>query len=155
MTLRKKKAAPSTVKTSAQIKTVETSGTTVNVATGAQTSDKVVVLFASRRSQRFALPSGREVFLAHNAINLAGKVDGALPGGGYSVNIIDKADWLEVKRIYGKAFAPWFETGKIVERSGSMSENSAIGLAADNAGDDCGDNPVKTSETETKPDIED
>lgn len=138
-------------KPAAAIKSVQTNGTTVNIASGAA-SEKVVVLFASRISQKFVLPNGHTVLLAGNAVHLAGKREGVLPQGGYSVNFVDKADWLEVKKLYGKAYAPWFDTGKIVERSGAMSENSAVSLAADNAGDDCDLNPIDPKRVTTKPD---
>jgi len=140
MALRKSSTRPST-RAKAQLKTVVTNGATVDIATSAKTSDKVTVLFASRRSQKFILPNGHIVFLASNAVHLAGQKDGILPMGGYSVNFVDKADWEEVKKIYGKAYKPWFDCGKIVERS-AMSENAAVSLAADNAGDDADDNPI-------------
>jgi hypothetical protein len=141
MALRKTASRSTSPKAKASLKTIQTNGATVDIATSAQSSDKVTILFASRRSQKFALPNGHIVFLASNAVHLAGQKDGVLPMGGYSVNFVEKSDWEEVKKIYGKAYKPWFDCGKIVERS-AMSENSAVSLAADNAGDDCDDNPI-------------
>jgi hypothetical protein len=154
MALRKTTPRTST-RAKAALKTVQTNGATVDIATSAKSAERVTVLFASRRSQKFLLPNGHVVFLASNAVHLAGQKDGVLPEGGYSVNFVDKADWAEVKKVYGKAYKPWFDSGKIVERSGSMSENAAVALAADNAGDDCDDNPIKPGELKNVTQIKD
>ncbi len=140
MALRKTSTRPAS-RAKAQLKTVVTNGATVDIATSGNAVEKVTVLFASRRSQKFLLPNGHTVFLASNAVHLAGVKDGMLPQGGYSVNFVDKADWDAVKKIFGRAYKPWFDSGKIIERT-SMSENAAVSLAADNAGDDCDDNPI-------------
>ena len=156
MTLRKKPAAGAPKAAAAKIKSVTTNDVTVDIAQSGRSNEKVVILFSNRQSQRFALPSGREVVLVHNAVHLAGRKAGVLPAGGYSVNIVDKADWEEVKKIYGKAYKPWFDFGKIIERTG-LSEDGAVTLAADNAGDDAGSNPIdpKSSTLKTKPHEED
>ena len=150
MALRKTPAQRKPRTASASLKSVQTNDTTVNIATSAKTAEKVIVLFASRVSQRFNLPSGKVVLLAGNAVHLHGKRDGVLPQGGYSVNIVDKDAWDEVKKLYGRAYKPWFDTGKIIERNG-MSEDAAVNLAADNAGDDSDFNPVDPKTRKTKP----
>lgn len=127
-----------------QLKTISANGTTVPVATSATSSEKVVVLFCSRFGQIFNLPDGRSVKLEGNGIQLAGQRDGALPKGGYSVNIVDKSAWEAVKKYHGKAYAPWFENGKIIEQ---VSEAKGVDYAAENAEDDPGLNPVDPTKT--------
>lgn len=153
MTLRKKTVQAAPRARTAKIKSIVTNGTTVDVATSGTASDKIIILFSNRQSQRFDLPNGHSVVLVHNAIHLAGQKNGRLPQGGYSVNIVDRADWEQVKQIYGAAFKRWFDFGKIIERTGT-DEDTAIGLAADNAGDDAGSNPIdpKNPRLNTRPD---
>lgn len=153
MTLRKKTAQTAPRIRTAKIKSIVTNGTTVDVATSGTASDKIIILFSNRQSQRFELPNGHVVELVHNAIHLAGQKNGRLPQGGYSVNIVDRADWEQVKQIYGAAFKRWFDFGKIIERVGD-DEDAAVGLAADNAGDDAGSNPIdpKNPRLNTRPD---
>lgn len=137
----------------AEVKTIILGDAKVNVATSAHTGDTVTVLFLNRYGQRFRLPNGREVLLEGNAVDLRGKAQGVLPYGGYSVNVVDKADWEEVKRLYGKAYKGWFDGGKIVE---SGSEREGIDTAASNADDDPGMNPTESADLRTAPaDIED
>ena len=137
---------PAVKKPDAEVRTIITDGNKVNITESSHDSDVVTVLFCSRLGQRFRLPNGHEVFLAGNAIDLAGKKDGALPYGGYRVNIVNAADWAEVKRLYGKAYKPWFDGGKIIE---SQSEREAVGIATDNANDDPDDNPVDMRDMRT------
>lgn len=129
------------------LKSISANGTTVPVATTATSNEKVVVLFCSRYGQIFNLPDGRSVTLEGNGVYLAGKRDGALPKGGYSVNVVDKALWEEVKKVHGKAYAPWFESGKIIETS---NEAKGIDTAADKAEDDPGFNPIDPNRTATE-----
>lgn len=120
------------------LKSIKSADATVAVATTAKTSGTVTVLFRNRCGQKFNLSNGHVVELEGNAVYLAGADGAPLPAGGYSVNIVDRDDWEQVKKEYGKAYAPWFQTGKIVEES---NEKDGIDMAQDNADDDAGLNP--------------
>ncbi len=120
------------------VKSIKSADATVAVSTTAKTAETVTVLFRSRCGQRFTLPDGRFVELEGNAVYLAGADGRPLPAGGYSVNVVDKALWDEVKNHFAKAYAPWFESGKIKE---AKSEKDGVNKAQDNAADDAGLNP--------------
>ena len=120
------------------VKSIKSADATVAVSTTATGTETVTVLFRSRCGQVFTLRDGRSVTLEGNAVYLAGADGRPLPAGGYSVNIVDKALWAQVKAEFGKAYAPWFESGKIKE---AKNERDGINAAQDNAGDDAGLNP--------------
>lgn len=120
------------------VKSIKSADATVAVSSAATSGDTVTVLFRSRRGQRFTLPDGRFVELEGNAVYLAGADGRPLPAGGYSVNVVDKATWNDVKTHFAKAYAPWFESGKIKE---AKNERDGINAAQNNAGDDAGLNP--------------
>lgn len=120
------------------VKSIKSADATVAVSTSAASSETVTVLFRNRCGQRFTLPDGRFVELEGNAVYLAGADGAPLPAGGYSVNVVDKALWNEIKTHFAKAYAPWFELGKIKE---AKNEKDGINNAQDNAADDAGLNP--------------
>lgn len=134
-------------KPSVPVRTIIADGNSVNVVNTSRDADKIVILFCNRQGQKFKLPNGHVVCLAGNAINLMGEARGVLPYGGYSVNIVDKTDWTEVKRLYGKAYKAWFDSGKIIEK---LSESAAIDRATEGAGDDPGANPVEPEALHTE-----
>lgn len=148
-TTSRKVASPAEVrKSDLNLQTTVTNGTKINKITTAKSTESVVIMFAARRGLRSVLPNGHIVYLAGNAIDLHGKPDGVLPFGGFSLNIIDKADWDLWKQVYGKAYRPWFDSGKIIEQ---RSERVATTLAADNADVDAGDNPITPAQMKTEP----
>lgn len=120
------------------VKSIKSADATVAVSTTATSTETVTVLFRSRCGQVFTLKDGRTVTLEGNAVYLAGADGRPLPAGGYSVNVVDKALWGQVKTEFGKAYAPWFDSGKITEVA---NEQEGVGIAQDNAGDDAGLNP--------------
>ena len=129
------------------VRTISADGNKVNIVDTSTAGDKIVILFCNRQGQKFILPNGHMVMLAGNAIDLMGAQRGALPYGGYSVNIVNKADWEEVKRLYGKAYQAWFDNGKIIEQ---RSEKAALNRATQGADDDPGNNPVEPDKLQTE-----
>ncbi len=125
------------------IKSIKSADATVAVATSAKSASTVTINFRSRCGQIFTLDDGRSVELVGNAAYLVGADGHALPAGGYSVNVVDKDLWEAVKAKYGKAYAPWFQSGKIIEVA---NETEAVDMAQDNADDDSGLNPFNPKE---------
>lgn len=122
-----------------KVKTITEGEATVNVGNVAKTSETVTILFRSRSSQKFTLRNGRSVEINGNGVYLANARGGALPAGGYGVTVVDKALWEQVKKELGKAYAPWFLSGRIVEKK---TENQGINYALDHADDKTGDDPL-------------
>lgn len=129
-------------RTAQKVRTVSTGDATINIADENKTSETVTVLFRSRQSLKADL--GRKTLtLAGNAVYLASAKGGALPAGGYGVTVVDKDDWEEFKRRYGKTFAPWFRSGRLkVEEK----ETKGVNYALDHAGDKTGDDPIQKKE---------
>lgn len=121
------------------VRTVSSGESTVNIGNSSRTAETVAVLFRSRSSQTFLLPRGRKVTINGNAVYLANAHGGALPAGGYGVTVVDKADWDEVMKLYGKTYAPWFRSGRLQVRE---RETKAVNFALDHAGDKTGDDPM-------------
>lgn len=122
----------------AAVKVISESGATVNVGNVAKTNETVTVLFRSRSSQTFTLRNGRKVTINGNGVYLANAKGGALPAGGYGVTVVDKAIWEQVKAELGKAYAPWFRSGRLIEKK---SEAQGVNYAIDHADDKTGDDP--------------
>lgn len=131
---------------SSSVKRISEGGVTVNVAETAKTAKTVTILFRSRSSQTFRLKSGREVTLAGNGVYLADAQGGALPPGGYGVTVVDADLWAKVKKEFGRAYKPWFDSGRIQE---SSSEDAGVTYAQDNAQDKTGDDPIVPNQTIT------
>jgi hypothetical protein len=51
---------------------------------------------------KFSLPGGKTVLIKGNAHHLRGREKGILPVGGFGLTSVDKADWEEIKRVYGR-----------------------------------------------------
>lgn len=125
------------------VKEIRQGETTVNVANAAKTDETVTVLFRSRQSLKFRLGGNRSLEIAGNAVYLANAQGGALPVGGYGVTVVDKSTWDEAMRLYGKAFAPWFRSGRLkVEQS----ENAGVATAFERAEEKTGDDPIAAKE---------
>lgn len=123
----------------AKVKVISESGATVNIGRAATSADTVTVLFRSRSSQTFTLRDGRSVTINGNGVYLANASGGALPPGGYGVTTVDRALWEQVKAELGRAYAPWFASGRIAERK---NETQAVNYAIDHADDKTGDDPI-------------
>lgn len=131
----KVKRAPSAPK----VKVISEDGATVSVGNTAKTSDTVTILFRSRISQKFTLSNGKSVTINGNGVYLANASGGALPAGGYGVTVVDRAIWEQVKAELGKAYGPWFSSGRIKEKK---SEAQGLNFAIDHADEKTGDDPM-------------
>lgn len=138
-TQRKEKRAPDAPK----VKVINEGDATVNIGNTAKTNDTVTILFRSRSSQKFNLKNGKSLTINGNGVYLANTKGGALPAGGYGVTVVDRALWEQVKAELGKAYAPWFETGKIKEKK---SESQGVNYAIDHADEKTGDDPMPKKE---------
>lgn len=123
----------------ASVKVISEAGATVNVGNVAKTQETVTILFRSRSAQTFTLRNGRKVTINGNSVYLANAKGGALPAGGYGVTVVDKDLWEQVKTELGKAYAPWFRSGRLVEKK---SESQGVNYAIDHADDKTGDDPM-------------
>lgn len=122
-----------------KVKVISESGATVNIGKAAKTTETVTVLFRSRSSQTFTLSNGKTVTIAGNAVYLANAKGGALPAGGYGVTVVDKDLWEQVKKEFGKAYAPWFRSGRLAEKK---TETQGVNYAIDHADEKTGDDPM-------------
>ena len=121
------------------VKTLTEGEAVVNVGKTAKTSETVTILFRSRSSQKFILRNGKTVEICGNGVYLANAKGGALPAGGYGVTVVDKALWEQVKQEFGKAYGPWFRSGRIIEKK---TESAGVNYAIDHADEKTGDDPI-------------
>jgi len=94
----------------------------------------------------FRLKSGKTVRIAGNAGHLRGKETGVLPVGAFGFTMVPRAQWEELKAVYGRH--PLFRNGLIYA---SSDRESAADEAADHAGTRSGFEPVDPERTETSP----
>ena len=78
--------------------------------------DTVVVALNRASGIVFALPDGRRVRVAGNALNLRGKEKGVLPVGAFGLTEISADDWSYIEKTYGPHMEI-FKSGLIFARA--------------------------------------
>lgn len=92
--------------------------------------DTVVVSLKHPQGIRFDLSGKRSVVIDGNAVHLRGKDKGVIPCEGFGMTIVAKADWEEIKKLYG---------GMRIFKSGLIFASEDIQRAADEADEKDGD----------------
>lgn len=112
--------------------------------TAATGADTVIVALNRAQGVIFSLPGGRQVEVFGNSVHLKGKEMGVLPSGGaFGLTPVDRADWEEIKRIYGRTSL--FKSGRIFAQN---SQSEALEQAKDHAETRHGLEPTKGKTTE-------
>lgn len=138
-TQNKAKQQPKRAPDAPEVKVISQSGATVNIGSVAKTTETVTILFRSRSSQTFVLSNGKKVTINGNGVYLANALGGPLPAGGYGVTVVDRNVWEQVKKELGRAYAPWFASGRIKE---VKTETKGVNYAIDHADEKTGDDPM-------------
>ena len=113
-------------------------------AMGSSSTAAVIVALNRAQGVIFSLPNGRKVEVCGNAVHLRGKEMGVLPSGGaFGLTPVERADWEEIKRIYGRTSL--FKSGRIFAQK---SQAEAMHQAQDHAGTRHGLEPSKGKTTE-------
>ena len=91
-------------------------------ATQAVKNDMVCVMLNRPQGIKFLINNGKTVVKINgNAVNLKGKAKGILPIGGYGMTMVPRAQWEEVKRLYGRI--AFFKNNLILEANDKASAN--------------------------------